>query len=154
MWFNKIKSWFNKDLLDEIEEAKSREVKLLNRITDFVVAETQGDSLTLLKHQLGSVDLKDLDDKDMSEGDRREYCASISGIYPRLEKDIKKFLHEQLMFMSNNAENWDQVIFGRGTFNGLDLLLTHWKKASAEHMERLKPEEKFDKHKLLPEIED
>lgn len=145
---NKIRNWFNEDLLNELEEAKIREFRLLNRITDSVVA--KGDPLTLLKHQLGSLDLSDLPKEDMTESERKEYCASISGIYPRLEKDMKKLLHEQLMFISNSAENWDQVIFGRGTFNGIDLLLNHWKRASDEHTANIQPKEKFDRHELMP----
>lgn len=110
-------------------------------------------SLELMRHLLGSVDLSDVEeDKEMSEGDRRDYCSAINAVFPRLEKDIKQFLYTQLMFNSNNAETWDQVIFGRGTFNGIDLLLQHWSKANQEHIGRSKPEENFDKNNPVGEI--
>lgn len=149
--YNKIKSWFKgsgtTNLFDLIQKLEVEVFKLevQNEKREPV------DTLTLLKHQLGSVDLKDLPEAEMSETERKAYCSSISGIYPRLEKDMDKLLHSQLMFISNNAENWEQVIFGRGTFNGIFLLRDMWKKAHEEHINNMKPEEEFDKNKLMPE---
>lgn len=112
-------------------------------------------SIELLRHLLGSIDFSDVEDeeKEMSETERREYCSAIFAVWPRLEKDIKKFLHTQLMFSSNEADTWERVIFGRGTFNGLDLLLEHWRKAKTEY-EALPKEDKkdFDKNNPISEI--
>ena len=176
-WFKKLKSrngkvyyseWFDvprnkqefKELhynpVDKVWESRDvvKATQFVDEKSEYDICEDELDTLTLLKHQLGSIDLKDLEMGDMSESERKEYVASINAIYPRLEKDTKKMLHEQLMFMSTEAENWDQIIFGRGTFNGIDLLLNHWKKASNEHEERLKPEDKFDRHELMPKIDE
>lgn len=90
-------------------------------------------SIILLRHELGSIDLHDIEAETMSEGERKEYCAAIFAVFPRLEKDIKKFLYAQLMFASNEADTWERVIFARGTFNGMDILLEHWKRAAMEH---------------------
>ncbi len=110
-------------------------------------------SSSLMRHLLGSISFEDVEeDKEMTEGERKEYCASISAVFPRIEKDIKKFLYAQLMFSSNQADDWERVIFGRGTFNGLDILLEHWRKAHVEHSEKIKPKEKFDESNPLPEI--
>jgi len=109
-------------------------------------------NLDLMRHLLGSIDLSDIEDEEMDEVERGEYIASISAVYPRLEKDIKKFLHAQLMFSSNNAENWDQVIFGRGAFNGMDLLLKHWEKAHFEHSAKAVDKEDIDKSNPMPEL--
>ena len=113
-------------------------------------------SLTLIRHQLGSIDLKDIGEKEMSESETKDYNASISAVFPRLEKDIKKFLHEQLIFMANKSENWSQVVFGRGTYNGIDLLLNHWRQAHTAHTARLGEGEgeKFDEHKVIGEVEE
>ena len=108
-------------------------------------------SLEILRHFLGSIDFKDIEDKEMPENERKEYCATISAVFPRLEKDMKKFLHEQLIFAANNAQNWEQVLFARGTFNGISLLLDYWKKALIEHMTG--GEEKFDKHSPVGQLE-
>ena len=109
-------------------------------------------NLDLMRHLLGSIDLSDIKDEEMNESERKEYIAVISGVFPRLEKDIKKFLYAQLMFSSNNAENWEQVIFGRGAFNGMDLLLNHWKKAYNEQMGEQVPDEKVDENNPISEI--
>ena len=112
-------------------------------------------SIKLIRHQLGSIDLSDVDleEKEMSKEERKQYCAAIFAVFPRLEKDIKKFLYTQLMFGNNNAETWEQVIFGRGTFNGIDLLYKYWKDAATE-FEATPKEEKgsVDQTKIMPEI--
>ncbi len=93
-------------------------------------------TLELMRHLLGSVDLSDIfseDEKEESEAERRAYCAAIFAIWPRLEKDLKKMMYEQLIFSSNESEDWFQTILGRGTFNGLSLAFERWKVASAEH---------------------
>lgn len=119
------------------------------------VAKPKVDSLELLRHQLGSVDLSDVqEDGEMSEAERREYAAAIFAVFPRLEKDIKKFLYTQLLFSSNEAVTWEQVIFGRGTFNGMDLLLEHWRKVNAEHVGNSKPQEGFDPHNPIGQIDE
>jgi len=108
-------------------------------------------SLELLRHELGSIDLSDIKKEELNESERKEYCASISAVFPRIEKDIKKFLYEQLMFSANQAEDWDRVIFGRGTFNGMDILLNFWKIAHLEHSAK-EPKEEFDKSSPVGEL--
>lgn len=112
-------------------------------------------TLALMRHLLGSIDLSDIEDKpyrkDMSEAERREYCSVIFAAFPRLEKDIKEFMYDQLMFANLEAEDMLQVALARGTFNGLDLLLNHWKKASIEF--QAKPKEGTDNpNNPLPEL--
>lgn len=112
-------------------------------------------SLALIRHLLGSIDLSDVkeDEKEISKEERKSYCAAIFAVWPRLEKDIKELLHRQLMFVCNEAETWEQVIFGRGTFNGIDLLYKLWKAAATE-FEATPKEEKgdFNKSNPMPEI--
>ena len=109
------------------------------------------DSIELIRHGLGIIELKDLEDKELSENERREYCAAISAIWPRIEKDIKSFLYKQLIKTSMQAETWEQVLVGSGVFGGMEILLEHWMKAASEHNERLK-EDKFDKHDPLSSL--
>lgn len=92
------------------------------------------DTTALLRKLLGSIDLSDIEDKEMSESERRDYCAAIFAVFPRLEKDIKKFLYKQLMFSSNQAATWDEVLVGRGVFAGAELLLEFWQNAKNEHI--------------------
>jgi len=111
-------------------------------------------SLKLMRHMLASIDLSDVEEeKDMTESERAAYCATIFAVFPRLEKDIKEMLYKQLMFVNNEAADWSQVVFGRGTFNGMDLLLEKWKKAAMEHEANSKEENgEFNKNNPVPEI--
>lgn len=109
-------------------------------------------TIALQRNLLGSIDLSDIEDKEENEGERRDYCAAIFALFPRIEKDIKKFLYQQLLFSSNQADTWEKVIFGRGTFNGMDLLLEHWKTAAKEHEANSKPTEDFNKNSPISEV--
>lgn len=93
-----------------------------------------------MRHLLATIDLANAqeDEKDMSEQDRKSYCGAIYSVFSYIEKDIKRLLYKQLMFASNNAENWEQVVFARGTFNGIDILLEKWRMAAKEHEDSLK----------------
>lgn len=110
------------------------------------------DSIKLLRHQLGSIDLSDFEDeKPMTPDERKEYVAAISAVWPRLEKDIKRLQYHQVMFIAITGTDWEQVIFGRGTFNGLDLLKDKWEKAAIEHNAKEQPEG-FDKHDPIGKV--
>lgn len=110
------------------------------------------DAVSLIRHQLGSVDLSDVaTDEEMLESERKEYCAAISAVFPRLERDIKKFIYEQIVFMARGSADWNQVMFGRGTVNGFDLLLDHWRLAHNENMEKSQPKN-FDKNSPIGEV--
>lgn len=110
-------------------------------------------SLRFIRHQLASIDLSDVEDtpESQTEAERKEYCGIISAAFPTLEKDIKALLHAQLMYASNQAEDWDRVVFARGTFNGISLLLEKWKQAHTEHHERGRTD-KFSELNPLPEL--
>lgn len=113
-------------------------------------------SIELIRHGLGIIDLSDVEAaKDMSEGERKDYCAVISAVFPRLEKDIKKFLYDQLIKTSMQAETWDQVLVGRGVFAGMEILLEHWKTANDEHFAKVKEsnEPKFDKFNPISSVD-
>lgn len=114
-------------------------------------------TLKLMRHLLGSIDLSDIEDKpyrkDMSVSERKAYCAAIFAIFPRLEKDIKEFMYDQLLFMNLEAQDMLQVSIGRGTFNGFDLLLQHWKKAASEYESTPKnTSEEVDNSNPMPEL--
>ena len=110
-------------------------------------------SVDLIRQLLAVINLEDIqDDKEQTEQDRKEYCATISAVFPRLEKDIKKFLHAQLIKTSMQAETWEHTLVGRGVFAGMELLLEHWEKANTEHLEHGKPKEDFDRSHPFSEV--
>lgn len=110
-------------------------------------------SATLLSKRLGAIDLSYIEnEKELTEQEYKDYCAAIFAVFPRIEKDIKKVLYEQLMFTANKAQDWDQVLFGRGTSYGATLLLELWEKASKVHMSSRQEPEEFDKSYPINEI--
>lgn len=114
-------------------------------------------SLDLIRHQLASIDLSDIEDKkfrkDMTQAERDAYCSAIFAVWPRLEKDLKEFMHDQLLFVCNNAEDMLQVSFGRGTFNGFDFLFDYWQTAASEWESKGKEDkDEGDKNNPMPEL--
>lgn len=110
------------------------------------------ESLKLMRHSLGLLDLSDVEgQKDLTPAERKEYCASISAIWPRLKKDIEKYLYQQLLFSSNQAETWEQVLVGRGAFAGMEMLFQHWQAAHQEHVADLSFDD-FEKFNSISEV--
>ena len=111
------------------------------------------DDLKLIRHTLGSIDLSEVEDeKEMSEAERQAYVASIHAVWPRLSRDIRRFMLHQLMFNSKEAETWEQVLFGRGVLDGMAQVYNHWQIAHLEHQEINKTDDGFDKHSVVGEI--
>lgn len=102
--------------------------------------------LKAMRHMLASIDIEDIEE-ELVESDQKQYDAAISAVFPHLEKDIKRFLHQQLLFANNTANDMNQVAFARGTFNGMDILLEHWRKAHLRHT--AKPQEQKDDENIL-----
>ena len=107
----------------------------------------------LVREQLGTIQvqeaLKLLEDV-REETEHSNYIAAISAIFPELERDIKVLTVKQAQ-KTTEAENWEQVIYSRGTINGFSTLLEIWRQADAEHKGKI-PKPKFDEHNPLPEL--
>ena len=149
---NKIKNWFYKVMGFSLLVSISRDLDELKSFLFANIKKPFDSDVAFMRHLLGSIDLSEIENSEMSESERKAYCSQISAVFPLIEKDIKKLLYEQLMFSSEEAETWDKVIFGRGTFNGMDILLEHWRKAHLEHLEKGKPKENFDVNNPIGEI--
>lgn len=91
------------------------------------------------------------DEQPMTEAERNEYCSSIASIFPRIEKDIKRFLFKQIMFNSNLSATWEEVLTGRGVFAGQEMLLDYWRSVNQEYLDRVSQKE-FEKNSPLGEI--
>jgi len=102
--------------------------------------------LELIRHDLGLVDLSEIEEEEQSTSERRAYCAAIFAVLPRLEEDIKKFLYSQLLFNAKESMSWEQVLVGRGALDGPIQLLEKWRLAAQEHVESSTKPEEFDKH--------
>lgn len=118
-----------------------------------IMDKTLEPTIALQRNLLGSIDgLFDESKDEMSVEERRNYCATIAQIFPVLEKDLKRYMQEQLKFQSLEADSWEKVCFGRGTFSGIELIYEHYKKVVDEHIDNSKGKETFDKFAPLNEI--
>lgn len=109
-------------------------------------------SLDLIRDSLGIITLEEIEEKEQDESQRKEYCTAIAAVFPRLEKDIKKALYEQLIKMHLQSDVWEHTLVGRGVYAGMELLLTKWREANAEHLSQPKSKEGFDPHNPISEI--
>ena len=92
------------------------------------------------------------DEKEISEIDRKAYCAAIFAVFPRLDKTIKQFMYQELVSGYTEATNWDKILRTQGILEGMAILLDEWQKADTEHKASNKPEEKFDKHEPIGSV--
>ena len=83
-------------------------------------------------------------EKEQTEQERKSYCASISSIFPLIEKDIKAKMYEQLIktysigvgLAEDKAKVELEVVRGNGIMEGMAVLLSHWELANAEHQQK------------------
>ncbi len=96
----------------------------------------------------------------LDEKERRAHNAAIFATFPRLERDIKAKMYEQLINTYSIgigvADTKDKVGFeivrGNGIMEGMAILLEKWKIDAQAHEADAKPEEKFDEHEVIGEI--
>ena len=110
----------------------------------------QGHTKELIRDILGSWKLSDLKNKELPQEEMKVRDATLAGIYKEyLESELNNLMKQQIEFSVMNSENWNQVLFNRGTINGFDLLKSKLEEAYNRHLENVKPEEKFDKHEIF-----
>lgn len=94
------------------------------------------------RHYLQSINIEDLDEylTSMSESERKEYEAEASLIFTNkaFQREIKHLLGEQALFIANQSGNWEQVILGRGTVNGVGLIDDRFKLLYSRHLDNIK----------------
>lgn len=110
-------------------------------------------SVQLIRQQLSSIDLSGVRDlRPLTEEDRKVYNGRVAAFYPDIERDLKKFLIAQEEYIARVADNEKQLMFARGTINGIMLILEHYQQVFEEYKAQVKPEEPFDKNKLFPKV--
>lgn len=112
-------------------------------------------SAELLRRELGSIDLFDIEDLKKVELTDEEAMARAGDaelFYKNhFEKVLKLFIQKQLEFCGKEAENPGQFLFGRGTINGLCLLDEWFQEQIAKSLSRFEkieepePGEPFNK---------
>jgi hypothetical protein len=85
--------------------------------------------ITLLRHELASIDMNDIYELEKDKLDEAELMeragASDSFYRSHFEKVLKLFIWAQLIKIGTEAQNQDQLMFNRGIINGL-VLLQNW----------------------------
>ncbi len=114
-------------------------------------------NVRLMRHLLGSIDLSDIEEKKMTETERREYCAKVAGMFSLLEEGVKILTRAQEEWMARQSNGPEQFEIGRGTNNGILLVEEHFQKFRDEHIQNIKEERdkggKFDKSKVVADLE-
>lgn len=114
---------------------------------------TTDDALTLIRHQLGSIALSDVPRKEPEGEARRAYCAKVSALYDELKPVVEELVRAQIEYGIEKSANWDQVVYARGTVNGLALVLERFEKYHLEHLADIQPKEPASNpHHPFPEI--
>ena len=146
--FQKFKNQIN-ELEKKVEEILHLQ-KNINRIYEKRGSE---EFMQSIRHRLGSIDLMEDKEREMTSTQRKVYLQRIATFFPKgIEKDIKSMIAEQLKFMGQQSQNIEQFWFARGTVNGLFLLLEKYERLYEEYIESHKPKEKIDKTNLFPEV--
>ncbi len=106
------------------------------------------------RHQIGSIDLADIIDVDaLKPSDKKIYLQEAEVLWsnPVFQNETKKIIRLQLEFIGMNAEYFEQMLVGRGTINGCDLLRERIEKLHLEYKDSTQStEEKFDEFEITP----
>lgn len=94
------------------------------------------------RHYLESIDLKDLDRifDGMKEQEKKDYIARASEIWanPVFLQELRRIIGSQSVFVSSQCFNWEQVLVGRGTINGVGLVEDCFRRLHSMHLDNLK----------------
>lgn len=104
-----------------------------------------------IQNKLGSINLEDVRDIVKLPEDIKVYEAGIASIFKdHLEPTIKKLIITQEQFMARQVKDMDQLSFGRGTVNGLLLILEEFESAWKNHQATITPEKEPDQTTFFP----
>lgn len=106
-------------------------------------------SAKLLKHQLGSIDLSDIEELKeikLKDNEAAARAGDVETFYKaHFEKVLKLFIQKQLEFIGTEAIDMDKLTFGRGTINGFMLIKEWMERESNRSLSRFdKSEEETD----------
>ena len=108
-------------------------------------------SVDLMRELLGTKSFS-RDVRPMDGEARKNYVARIAASWPDLDKDTDLMIAVQEQNMGRRVNNQDELMFGRGTINGIMLIKDYYEDRYNEHKANTKPEEKFDPSKLFPTV--
>lgn len=87
----------------------------------------QPTSDSLMRRILGSIDLSE-------EPNDEVFNNRVGSIFEIIEPKLRKMAREQERFTTAESADWGQVLFGRGTLNGIELVIEELKKAHVVYL--------------------
>lgn len=103
----------------------------------------------LLRHLLGSIDISDVKQRDMSDGARKEFLGRIESSYRDIKLELESLLDEQKEYIAKEA---DSLLFPRGSMNGILLAIEHFDSLHSEYLAKKIDEIKPEEQKSLAEL--
>jgi len=110
-------------------------------------------SAELLRNLLGSIDLSDISELEKAELSNEEFLerAAIANEFYKnhFEKVLKLLIQKQFEWIGTQTQGSEQLMFGRGTINGLFLVQGWFEdqfKGLAQHQEDNKPQKPIYGH--------
>lgn len=96
--------------------------------------------------------------RQLSPDERKAYAAAASLVYNSepFKDIIKEIQYDQMIFMSLQSENDRQLMIGRGTINGADLVESRMAALDVEHQQNMKdaqPVESSQIHEPINKLE-
>jgi len=106
------------------------------------------------RHYIASIGVEDFDEylTTLSEQEKKDYEAEASVIFKNkvFQRELKHLESLQARYVAAECENWERNLVGRGTMNGIGLILDRFETLNARHLENTKPPEGSDPHGLMP----
>jgi hypothetical protein len=100
-----------------------------------------------------NLDAEDLDKivNETDEKERNEFLAKVNSVYTNgvVFKIIDNLVKKQIEFSILEAENMEQVSFGRATIYGLTLLKEELERFNALYNEQVKPKDEYEKAEII-----
>ena len=107
----------------------------------------------LTREQLKGITMDFIEDNpidyNLSENKKQELYGKAALIQKDATKIIDNLINSQGNFAIKEAQTMEQVLFVRGTINGLTLFKEEIERLYSLYKEKVKPDEKFDKHNLI-----
>lgn len=139
----RIKNWLG---ITEIEN------KILGLEIDSIDSTREElDETRFIREKLGSIALDDVRGIIKTEQEIKDYQAAISSVFKNhIEPTLKRLLINQEKFMGEQVQTMEQLSFGRGTVNGLLLVIEEFQHAWEAHQENTKGKEPVNPRELFP----
>ncbi len=145
---------FIKKLLRSVVKDAIADIPNFKITVDYEDSEFNRDAARIIRHILGSIDLSDVRNiKPKTEEEQRNYDARMASVFFDTGKTADKLIVAQEEHIGMEVMNQEQLMFARGTINGIKLLRDEFEDAKDRHVARnTESHQKFDARELFPEL--